>query len=296
MRREQLKRTILVGAISVSIALSSIGAFAINKSPIARLLIRDVVVTTIAYHKAGEKIIADSDPSTFVMEYSQVIVPFFAQEKIREMPISPEKITIILDESGGISGVAIPEDNTIRLTFIEQVDIRELLPVIVHELVHLQRGRFLTYDEQPPWIKFTSSEANTQAATLEVLAAMCNSGDDLACATFWNEVGEYSNSVFWFHLEQNGLEEWYQPINELFWVGSSDFQSAPIEVSYAYFQYPWEQIIIPGIMGESLDTGNVYNHEISDGNFVCKRLLMPFDDTEELLGWLDRFIEWITPE
>jgi hypothetical protein len=29
---------------------------------------------------------------------------------------------------------------------------------------------------------------------------------------------------------------------------------------------------------------------------VCRKLLMSFDDTEELLGWLDRFIEWITPE
>jgi hypothetical protein len=294
MKKQQLKRTIFVGVISTLIALSSIGAFAINKSPIARLLIRDVVVTTIAYHKAGEKIILDSDPSTFVMDYSQVILPFFVQENVREMPISPEEITVILGESGGISGVAIPEHNIIRLTFIEQVDVRELLPVIVHELVHLQRGRFLA---ESPWTDFTSSEANTQAATLEVLAAMCNSGDDLACAAFWNEIGEHSDSVFWFHLEQNGLEEWYQPINELFWVGSSDFQSAPIHLSYTYFQYPWKQIIIPGIIGgESLDTGNTYNHEISDGNFVCRQLLMPFDDTEYLLGLLDQFIEWITPE
>jgi len=295
MRREQLKKTILVGAISISVALGSICLFAINKSPIARLLIRDAVVTTIAYHKAGEKIILDSDPSTFVMDYSQVIVPFFVQENIREMPISPEEIIIILNESGGIGGVAIPEYNIIQLTFIEQVDVRELLPVIVHELVHLQRGRFLA--EQSPWIEFIPSEANTQAATLEVLAAMCNFGDELACAAFWTEGGEYSNSVFWFHLEQNGLEEWYRPITKLFWPESRDFQSAFIRLSYSYFQYPWEQIIIPGIMdGESLDTGNLYNHEISDRNFVCRRLLMSFDDTEYLLGLLDQFIEWITPE
>ncbi len=296
MKKQRLKKTILVGAISTLVALSSICVFAINKNPIARLLIRDVVVATVAHHKAGEEIILDSEHLTFTLDYSQIIVPFFAQESIRETPIAPTGVIVDLQESGRITGRAFPENGAILLTLPKQIDSRKLLPVLVHEQVHLQEGRFLSYNSLYPWTEFIPFEANTQAASLEVLAALCHSGDDLACAAFWGEIEEYSNSVFWLHLEQNGLERWYPIITELFWSGGTDFQLVSARLSYSYFQYPWEQIIIPGISGESLNTGNTYDYELSDGNFVCRTLLMPFDDTEQLLGWLDQFIEWITPE
>ena len=311
MKRQQLKRTLIVGAISISIALSSISAFAINKSPIARLLIRDVVVTTIAHHMAGEKILADSDYTDFmlsnettesnslwVLNYSEIIVPFFEHENIREVPVYAKEIIVkpLVCEEGSfcIAGYALYETKHISLFLGERYDARQLLAVLIHEHIHLQGGRFI--DIVPPWLTVVVFEGNTQAATLEVLAAMCHSGDDLACIAFWNEVKHYSSCAFWVRLQQIEREEWYQPIARLLWPGHIDFQQASPRLIYIYLQYPWEQIITPGILGEALDTGNFYEYELSDGNFVCRRIFMSFDDTEDLLGWLARFIEWITPD
>lgn len=311
MKRQQLKKALLIGAISISIALSSIGGFAVNKSPIARLLIRDAVIATVAHHMAGEKILVAPDYTDFmlsnamtesnslwVLNYSQIIVPFFEHENIREVPVYAKEIIVepLVYEEGSfyVAGYALYETKHISIFLGEHHDARQLLAVLIHEHIHLQGGRFI--DVVPPWLNVVVFEANTQAATLEVLAAMCHSGDDIACTAFWNEVKHYSSCAFWVRLQQIEREEWYQPIARLLWPGHIDFQQASPRLVYIYLQYPWEQIITPGILGEALDTGNLYTHEISDGNFVCRKLFMPFDDTEYLLGWLDRFIEWITPE
>lgn len=314
MKRQRLKKIILVGAISTLVALGSICAFAINKSPIARLLIRDVVVATVANYESGEKSlfnlkcddVMSNDPvcvqdtcgnSVWMLDYSQIIVPFFEQT-IRETPVYPKRIiakSVDKQDPVGISGVAYYENKLIRIFLNEQVDTRYLLTVLVHEHIHLQGGQFI--DDTPPWVNIITCEVKTQAATIETLADMCHSGDTLACATFWNEIRDYSSSAFWVRLQQNGLEEWYLPIATLFWPEGIDFQTAPIEMVQTYLQYPWDRVITPGVLvGRLLDTGNLYEYEISNGNFVCKRLLMPFDDTEQLLGWLDQFIEWMTPE
>lgn len=316
MKRQQLKRTLIVGAISISIALSSISAFAINKSPTARLLIRDAVIATVAHHKSGKEILLDSDYGDFMthysvsptqsvysnslwaLNYSEIIVPFFKQEGIRETPTYPHGISVEpLDEDEflGIVGLAYFEDKTIVIFIDEQNDARQLLPVLVHEHVHLQGGRFIN-EITPPWLSVVVYESNTQAATMEVLAAMCHSGDDLACAAFWNEVKDYSSCAFWTRLQYIGLEKCYWLISASLWPNGIDFQTASVRLIYIYLQYPWDTLIMPGVLGEALDTGNTCSYEVSDGNFVCRKLFMPFDDTEDLLGWLDQFIEWITPD
>lgn len=310
MKKQQLKRILIVGAISISIALGSIGTFAVSKSPIARLLIRDAVVATIAHHKVREKTLFNEEYGEFmssnsisnslwILDYSQIIVPFFKQENIRETPVYPRKIIIESRENQKkflITGVAYYEnrDIVIFLHKEKQIKSRQLLPVLVHEHVHLQGGRFI--GDEPPWADIVLFESNTQAATLEVLAAMCYSGDDLACDAFWSEIENYASGTFWMHLRSLKLLEWYQSIGMLLWPSEQDFQYASDRFLYNYLQYPWNQIIIPGIMGEPLDTGNFYDYEVSDRNYVCRRLFMPFDDTEYLLGLLDQFIEWITPD
>lgn len=311
MKKQTRRKTLFIGFISVLIALGSIGAFAINKSPTARLLIRDAVVTTVASHMTGEEgflfnleytDFMVNNPMTYsnslwVLDYSQIIVPFFASENIREIPVYPKGI--VVEPKGkleviNVAGCAYYEERLVYIFVGEQSDARYLLPVLIHEHVHLQGGRFI--DSVPPWLNVVVSEANTQAATIEILAAMCHSGDDLACTAFWNETKHYSSSAFWVRLQQNNLEEWYLPIARLLWPGHIDFEQASTKLIYVYLQYPWEQVIVPGILGEPLDTGNLYDYEVSEGNFVCRRLLMSFDDTEDLLGWLNEFIRWITPD
>lgn len=297
MKKQLLKKTILVGVISTLIALSSISAFVINKSPVTRLLIRDAVVASVAQYNIGEEALLNLDYTEFVLDYSQIIVPFFENKNIREIPVYPEGITVETisgQGSTGIVGAAYYEEKLIFIFLNEQIDTRYLLPVLVHELVHLQGGQFI--DSVPPWLKIIIFEANTQAATVEVLAAMCHSGDDFACDAFWSAIRDHSSSAFWVRLYQVGLEKRYQPIASLFWSDGIDFQKTTSKFIHTYLQYPWDQIIVPGVMGKSLDTGNFYEYELSDGNFVCRQLLMPFDDTERLLGWLDQFIEWITPD
>lgn len=316
MKKQRLKRTLITGVISISIALSSIGAFAINKSPTARLLIRDAVVATVAHHKSGKEILLDSDYGDFMthysvsstqnvysnslwaLNYSEIIVPFFKQEGIREIPTYPHGISVEpLNEEDFISlaGLAYFEDKVIVIFVDEQNDARQLLPILIHEHVHLQGGRFIS-DIVPPWLSVVVSESNTQAATMEVLAAMCHSGDTLACDAFWDEVKDYSSCAFWTRLQYLGLEKYYSLISALFWPNGIDFQTASTRLIYIYLQCPWDELIMPGVLGEALDTGNLHSYEVSDGNFVCQKLFMSFDDTEDLLGWLDRFIEWITPD
>ena len=296
MERQRVKRIIIVAVISIVVSFCSICAFAINKSPTARLLIRDVVVATVAQYKAGEEIPLSLEDTEWLLNYSQIIVPFFEQT-IQETPVYPEEIIVELvgrQEPLGVAGAAYYENKLIYIFLNEQVDARYLLSVLVHEHVHLQGGQFI--DDVPPWVGTIIFETNTQAATVEILADMCRSGDTLACAAFWNEIRDFSSSAFWVRLQQNELKKWYLPIATLLWSEGIDFRTASITSIRTYLQYPWDQIITPGVLGEPLDTGNFYEYELSDGNFVCQILLMPFDDTEQVLGWLDQFIEWITPD
>lgn len=295
------------------------------------LMVRDLTIAVIAEKKAGEKIPFELDyslsqyydvfgtttNSMWLNEQVRLIVPFFEYENIKELPNYPQVIVFepmpgfrsfhILGTAGtprnpGDIGVVRINERFMLEDF--RLDERQMLATLVHELLHFQGGDFL--GGEPNWLESPQFEANTQAATLEVLAAMCNYKSEVACRAFWDDIYAYARGSFRMRLRRWGLEQWYYPIADLLWWDSTERQAADkslrywmnnedrkdylYSIIYSYQQRPWEYVVLPGVLGTPLDTGLEGECDVRADGIACKPILMPFDDAEDLLGG---FILWL---
>jgi hypothetical protein len=66
-----------------------------------------------------------------------------------------------------------------------------------------------------------------------------------------------------------------------FWSGNEGELQGIVE---RYGELPWETMVLPGICGDKLDTGNL--RMIDQERSYFKVLGMAFDDTWTMLGWL----------
>ena len=297
------------------------------------LMIRDVVIAVIAENKAGDEIPYEFDynltqfyniggiytNSLYLMEQVRIILPFFGYEGITETPTSPDVIGfgyLAGIRSFTVGGFAVQRDTpnpgdpgiiliNERYVLLDSYnDKRDILSTLTHELVHHQGANFI--GRAPNYLESSAFEANTQAATIEVLAAMCNFRDADSCKAFWDEISAYARGSFRMRLRQWGYENLYYPIADFLWWDDVDRQAADKSLRfwmndpdrkdylynqiYTYQQRPWEYVILPGILGEPLDTGLEGKCAVTTVGIKCEPILMPFDDTTDLIG---NFVLWL---
>jgi len=333
-RRNMVIRRILLTVVLVAMAVTTVAvpvfAWEQGKKIEFPLMIRDVVVASIANHRAGSEIPVQVDynlsafynpqmtwgiqtNSIYLTELARRIVPYFVYEGVLEeaaenypeaVYISPQpgyrSFHILGTANGQYKAVMINERFLIEEA---RLDGRQILATMVHELTHLQEGKF--YGGPPHWELPNVYEANTQSVTIEVLAAMCYHNDEMACKAFWDEIFAYSRGAFRMRLRRWKLENLYEPISSFlwydkamenraeksmrYWNGHEDRRKHLYEIIYMYQQSPWDNIVVPGILGVGLDTGLEGECADRGGDIVCKPITMPFDDTQAMFGG---FLRW----
>ncbi|MHC4621878.1 MAG: hypothetical protein ACYTEQ_29420 [Planctomycetota bacterium] len=326
-----VKRILLVVVLVGMAATTVVGpwfAWEMGKKIDFPLLLRDVTIATIANHKSGDEMPIEIDyilsgayppqntwaiqtNSLYLGELTRRIVPYFIYEGVLEeaTEVYPQMVYVSPQRgyrSFHILGTAGDDVVMINERFIieeARLDGRQMLATMVHELTHLQKGKF--YGGPPHWEFPNVYEANTQAVTIEVLAGMCYHSDEMACNAFWEEIFSYSRGAVRMRLRRYKLESLYEPLSSFlwydeamehraeksmrYWNGHEDRKRHLYEIVYMYQQAPWDNILVPGILGEPLDTGLEGECADRGGEIVCKPMTMPFDDTQAMIGG---FLQW----
>jgi len=317
----------------------------LDRSPIS-LVFRDLYIASMAHNRAGDPIpfelIKEYDGgfgrapyridyvkgnlicpycswgirtnSEWLAEFVRYVVPFYEYEGIAPpnqsvYPIQIAFFPLTGDNSFHLLGSAATWYSVVnlneRMLLKPNADLRQIYSTIIHELVHTQRGGFS--NDRPNII-----EPKTQSATLEVLAAMCNYGDDVACKAFWYEVESWARGSLWVRLRMIGLDDLYQPLANLLWRDADQeaaadkslrhwFEDEEAEhylwdIIYNYEKYPWEVHVIPGICGQPMDTGQAKFVEVtSKGDVIFEIIGMLFDDTASMFPWWVREITCALP-
>ena len=149
--------------------------------------------------------------SKWLAEYTAKILPFFEYEGIGGGGEFPKAVAFVpfAETTAFVVGGRALRDTEIVLLNSRYVliptwgDDAEILAVLVHELTHLQRGNFI--GDNP-----AEFEAFTEAATAEILAAMCNYGDTLACRAFASAMKSNVVSVLRRDMNLSDSDNLYQ--------------------------------------------------------------------------------------
>jgi hypothetical protein len=252
--------------------------------------------------------------SRYLIEQALLIVPYFAYEQVTVHPVYPQ-MTFFSPLPGESSFLVLGQAAAASVRYNERLltgdvtrwDERLLLAIMVHEMTHLQGGNFRQSEDTPLPEMY---EANTQSATLEVLAGMCQHGRDLACGAFWMEVEDWARQSLQARMSDLRLDWAYQIVADVLWRTAEQERASekaqrywarnPDELEYiieAYGRRPWEQIVIPGVVSNArLVTGKTVTVDvILDGrpSLGQMRLLMPFDDARATMPLLLRWWIWV---
>jgi hypothetical protein len=314
VRRVKARHILLAEVVLAILALAYIGLRNLWLSDLP-LIARDLAIAVWADYKDGPERVPLPDDVDYLLSavpptdetygaavnsrwlFTQAIriLPYMEYERITGRVAAPELVVFAPRTRADGLHVAGWAQPILRWVFLNDryatspvgSDVRALYGTLVHELIHLQGGVFAQgYPEQ--------FEAATQAATVEVLAAMCNYRDRWACYAFWGEIKGLALGSL-----AARLEPWaYELIGRLlFWDDKAlaayhksrrYWADDPERLDYilrAYSLHPWEQIVLEGACGAPLYTGNAVLVE-GDGKKPSQRkaLWMPFDDTWYLMG------------
>jgi len=292
----------------LALALAGIQAYAF--API----VRDALIAMLADWRAGEAVpigVPKSESQIFqiygattnaplMARWAYEIVPFFAIENVSNGHPYPSFILLapfVAQRSFVVAGSAHCEDASVYLNDRFLDDQAQLLGSLTHELIHTQNGNFCAAPagfegDRSVWI-----ESHTTAATLEVMAAMCRYGNPIACQGFWQELSRLPRRSVQAKLGRMGLSWIYDLWANVtlrndtedakaekmvrFWNGHEAELQGIVE---RYGELPWETMVLPGICGGRLDTGNL--RMIDQERAYFRVLGMAFDDTWTMLGWL----------
>lgn len=149
-------------------------------------------------------------------------VPLFVYEGITEVGVYPKSAVAMPmtgEDSLHLLGQAMPAFSVMRINerMIEEgvrYDERVALYVTIHELIHLQSAKPGVVN----WGKSEVIEPSTQAATVEVLAAMCNLDDDTACEAFWMLIYRTTTASLENYVTDTGWELPYKLWERLIWM------------------------------------------------------------------------------
>ena len=248
--------------------------------------------------------------SKWLAEYTARILPFFEYEGIGggdELPGGVVLFPFMGETAFTIAGRALRDVEAVLLNaryvlIPDWGDDAEILATLVHELAHLQRGNFIGDDP-------AVFEALTESATAEVLAAMCNYGDALACRAFATAMKGNVTSMLRRDMNQSGSDDLYQLWADLSlrhtererdradkvlrWWKDGRWPRLQ-EIMRRYGTAPLENYILPGLRGSSFNSG-VWRY---DDSGLFRRGSVSFDDTRlllekwGLLGWFLGY--WVT--
>jgi hypothetical protein len=187
-------------------------------SYVLHVMDRDEVNTKdLQYHPAVmEDVAGVTTNSRWLADYTRKIVPFFEYENVRSMGIYPRSVLFVpyrgrdsihvLGRASCSTGqVTINE----RYALDQRYTLHSLLATLVHELTHIQGGEFCEGDPD-------EFESKTQAVAIEILGAMCNYGDRLACHAFYNEVEGILKATAYLIAIEHNWQDFYFTINALF--------------------------------------------------------------------------------
>lgn len=285
---------------------------------------RDMLFAVYAHHMAGEPIPFAPDysraraldramtwgvetNSQWLVDKISIIVPYFASERVSDSPAYPLAamfVPYVAQRSFVVAGSAHCDDPEAAMVILnERVfqdsrwnDEADALHTLVHELFHVQGGVFCSGTSE-------SLESNTEAAAMEVMAAMCNWGDELACKAFWGGIESFARRSLWvqahsahadwlFNLWSNVYlrdadEERGARKTDRFWADSIGERYV---IAYKYGFLPWRDIFLAGVWSPGL--GIYTGHHAINERGGASPIIMPFDDAADLLGWL-RLLSWI---
>ena len=327
--RLRLYHWALIGLAVVAIVAAA------SWTPIAR----DVVIASYAHVRAGQSVPFDpgytqsavwttpgaeqlgrwatwgiATNSPWVLSYTKTIVPYMEYEGLTDETIYPNRS--ILEPRRGTDSflnggyASVPEKGEIIVSvndrYVDDLrvnDARQVLVVLVHELVHIQGGNFLPLPKElirnedgeiVDWLDGTSArlESATEAATQEILAAMCEFGDKLACQAFWLNLEDLARGNLRYRAMRASVPALYDIWADAFfrerdeeiaaakanrfWQSRWGFLSDLLE---KYSVRAWEQVR-DGICGQPLDTGIWAKTGL--GYYTI--LGLKFDDTQTVLG------------
>ena len=307
------KRTLAFFSVyAVLTALLILGAYIWGTQ---KPLFRDFYLANIAHLNAGPQLPFEEDEAGYtrgfkidpdsiysygiesnnvwIAEYVRKIVPYFAYDKVTNQgiyPFSAASTPLTDSNSFHVGGRMYHTTNAIILNeryFIDDRwnDKRRALAVLVHELVHIQRNAYT----------FGASEElenATSTATVEVLAAMCNYGDDIACKAFWFNIENLARTSLSLQLEDLGLESLYEAWANTFWRSDAktdaynksrrfwaDSPGQLKTIQEKYYLGPWYNVIAGVTDGIKLNTMAPICNYLGE----CSVLGMPFDDTWYLM-------------
>ena len=315
---------LLIAAALVAIAALAAAAYAGHQ---ARPILRDIAIAMLADKLQGPDIPLPDDfdldvnelvltwdtrtNSEWITQRSYEIVPFLALEKLvfpATYPTVQLHVPLVNQSSFVIAGQANSYGNEsfTRLNTRFMDNQQDIIATLTHELIHIQGGYFLDapkdYDgERSPFI-----ESRTSTATLEVLAAMCNYGDEVSCSAFWRDMETMARRSVQAKAYRNGLgwlyEDWADRFlrtprergraekMDRFWAANREEQ---LTIVTKYGELPWNEQVIEGICGTSLATGNfafIGYFDDKETRPMFLQLAMPFDDTRVMLGRLGTFL------
>lgn len=241
--------------------------------------------------------------SYWLADKVRLILPYMSYENVAPSYRYPSVILFVPEpgeRSFHIGGSFSPFMNVVSINERYILDNRwndeaDTLETLVHELVHTQGGAYLADGPE-------DFESATSAATVEILAAMCNYGNRVACRAFWNSIHDMSRSAFRTRLYDRGLGWLYEDISNLLFRNNFDERAARkamrywandmTQLAYIYRAYqvgPWENHVIPGVWGYPMENGFSVSKTYWDGySYVSSYLI--FDDTADLMGWLKWFM------
>jgi len=290
-----------------------------------------IVFTMIANEKAGDPIpfemnISGDHPFSYFCEYcgynslwaaiqASNILPYFAWAGLNEMPIYPSLIGVIpyygirsltiagYVDSGLIGYMVMLND---RFEYDPSWnDERSALATYVHELIHIQGGRFIGDNPE-------EFEARTQAASTEILADMCDKGqDEIACKAFWLDMFQYSKAYVMVTLKELNATWFYEWWDKTFLLSKDEIRAHDSNLRFwskeqetydyivrAYQLGPYLKHIIPGLAYFDMNTGILsamyMNMDPATRTPIVyfEYYFLQFDDTRYLLGNLIHLLPW----
>jgi hypothetical protein len=291
-----------------------------------RSIVRDFIIANIAHVESGDVIEFGEDEggyirglplnedysysiktnSTWVSDYVRLIVPYMYYEGLTSFPAYPMVAAVVPmlgNDSFHVAGRMIPKVASYDIFLNERIildarwgDKRMALEVLVHELVHGQRGAFIMGGSE-------ALESATSTATMEVLAAMCNYGDDLACRSFWWELENLSRTSLLLALQEKGLLPLYEAWADIFWrdgteivayhKGMRRWAEDPLQLATLrkkYSKIPYDRIVAVMTEGYVLNTMNKQCVQVGATayaqNQTCMIMGLEFDDVFYKLEFL----------
>lgn len=250
--------------------------------------------------------------SIWLGDATRLIIPYMSYELVNLAPNYPDFVIFMpqmADSSFhlmGQAGRSFMWGNIVtlneRMLWQDGWDAERLWSTMVHEFVHIQNGSFRNGASE-------DLESATVAATLEILAGMCNHNHELSCSAFWAEVEDLAKYSLRTKLHRNGLDWWYEFFCNVFLRDKDERsrvdkanrhwerdQAYLWEIIKKYGAKPWLDHVVPGVQGKGLETGHYDAVTLPCGCRVFRmtKLYMPFDDTIKMFGpmnYVIRFFE-----